>query len=800
MLSTRWIKLLRDLQATPWRIAIMLLTMALGIFVFAGLLSSYSLLTTEVRANYLATNPAAASLQIDNIDSKLLEAVRQFPGVDQAQAGAVFKTSFSSRDGTPNPLLIFVVDDFNHHNINLITPEAGAWPPLQNTLLLERDSLARKGFHIGDAIKIPLRDGSVRELGISGTVHDPAMPVPSYAAYGYATSSALAAWGINIPLSDLQVTFRDKALNAKAAEKAAGELARWIESQGHKVIRIRVPPPGEHPHQGIILSVLGVFLFFSAIAFALSAIVIATIVDGLMAQQIRQIGIMKSIGASNRQIAGSYLTFIFILGFLATFIALPTAITFTRAFSKMVLGFLNFNLQNPALPIGLYAALIATGTLLPLLAAAAPIVKAINGSAQSSLIHTGAKPADYAEIRSESWLSFLPGIDRSLILALRNCFRRRGRLLLILTLLSSSGAMFITSLNLQKASQEHLENAAAERHYDLEIVLLHAEDSQKITHLIQKIEGVTAVEGWISTAVTPYRADGLAIENTHADGGHGTFTLNVMADNSQQLKLDMIQGQWSATIPEGEVILNHKAMESFPQTHLGDSIILNISGSPLRLKIAGIARQKMAGKMAYISASTYRALVDHERGYTSWRISTSQHDEKFIEAIKHRIETALNAAQIPLDYTITETRLRHEIDGHFTLLVNALRFIAILMAATGVFALASVMSIHVTERTREIGIMRSIGASSSLIVRNILIEGIFISLISWIMALALCIPLSKIASNYIGRIIFDEAFPLAISGAAIWTWLLAATTGAILASLYPAKKAVNLNIRECFYY
>jgi putative ABC transport system permease protein len=796
MLSTRWIKLIRDLQATPWRIAIMLLTIALGLFAFTGLLVSFSLLTREVRTNYLATNPATASFHVDHLNSELLDRIRLFPGVDQAQTGAVYKTRFSTQDGTPNPLLIFVIDNFNRHDINKITPEAGAWPQSQHSILLERDSLARKALHIGDTIQIPLRDGSSGKLSISGSVHDPAMPVPSYETYAYATRDTLTALGINLELTELQVTFRDKSLDSEAAQNAAGRLALWIESQGHKVSRIRVPPPGEHPHQGIILSVLGIFLLFSAIAFALSAFVIATIIDGLMAQLVRQIGIMKSIGASNMQIAGLYLTLIFILGAVATAIALPTGINIARVFAKMVLGFLNFDLQSPALPFGLYGVLVTTGIGLPLCAAAVPIFKTVNANAQDSLTQMGA----IGSINADLWIYRLPFIDRTLVMTLRNCFRRRGRLLMILSLLSSAGAMFITSLNLQKASQEHLAHAAAERRYDIEVALLHTEQSQNISKIIGNLEGVTAVEEWISTAVTPHRPDGLTIESVHADGGHGAFLLNVMPEHSQMIKLTMVEGQWPATMRTGDLILNDKAQESFSDARVGNFVTLNVSGTPLRLKVAGIARQKMAGKMAYVSASTFQALRNNQQSHTSYRISTQLHDERSLRMISEKIEAALDTEQLPVSQLITETQLRHEVDGHFTILIKALRFIALLIAGTGAFALASVMSIHVTERTREIGIMRSIGASSAVIVRNIIIEGIFISFISWMIALVLCVPLSTLASAYIGGIIFNEAFPLAISGAAIGIWFLIAITTAALASLYPARKAVKLSIRDCFSY
>ena len=120
------------------------------------------------------------------------------------------------------------------------------------------------------------------------------------------------------------------------------------------------------------------------------------------------------------------------------------------------------------------------------------------------------------------------------------------------------------------------------------------------------------------------------------------------------------------------------------------------------------------------------------------------------------------------------------------------------MGVVGAFGLASVLSTHITERTREFGIMRSIGASSFVIVRNIILESLFISLMSWMIAIALSLPLSIATSKFLGELIFDEAFPLAVSLMAQWVWLLIVVTGAILASFYPARKAARITIHESF--
>lgn len=813
MLSTRWIKLLRDLETTPWRIALTLLTISAGVFGFALMLSSYALLNREIHSNYLATNPASATLEVDNIDANLLTSVRHFPGIALAQAGATINADIYSHTGENHPLKIFVIDDFNQLHINKVFADKGAWPPYGGSLLLERNSLTQlqepsnTSIKIGDSLQIRWDDGRISSVILSGTVHAPAMPVPSMVNFAYASPDSLKSFGVNVPLTELKITVSNNAFDSNAIEQTASELAAWIQTQGHKVTRIRIPPPGEHPHLKIMFAVLTVFLIFSGIALMLSAVLTATIIDGLMAQQVKQIGVMKTIGASGMQIAGLYLTFVFILSALATALAMPAGLSAGLALSKVVLANLNFELQRSALPHEIYVALIAAGVLLPLFMTAIPILKATQTSTQNALNYIGTHHQHYAGTR---FFSRLPSIDRSLIMALRNTFRRRGRLALILALLASAGAMFMSSLNLKKASQQHLIAAATERHYDLEISLRRAEDQKKIRAIIQSVDGVNFVEAWASTTLGRHRADGLNIEKTYSDGGHGALYLTAIPDGSTLLSIKMQRGYWLSVensnmnkngndINENDtVVLNQQALDIFPHAKIGEKITLGAAGNSRSLRIVGIAAQKMTSGTAYVSNATYQKITGQDERYKNYRIVMKQHDDIFIKTVTKRIETALTQHQFKVNYSLTETKLRHEIDAHFTLLIKAIFYIAVLMGMVGVLGLASVLSTHITERIREFGIMRSIGARSFVIVRNIIFESFFIGLMSWMIAIVLSLPLSIAISKFLGELIFDEAFPLAVSFTAQWVWLLIVVTGAILASLYPAKKAARITIRESF--
>ena len=76
----------------------------------------------------------------------------------------------------------------------------------------------------------------------------------------------------------------------------------------------------------------------------------------------------------------------------------------------------------------------------------------------------------------------------------------------------------------------------------------------------------------------------------------------------------------------------------------------------------------------------------------------------------------------------------------FNIIIVLLAIMAIIIALVGGVGLSGVLSLSVQERRREIGVMRSIGASSWRVIRLFIGEGVLLGLLSWLIALPLSIP------------------------------------------------------------
>ena len=794
MIAPRWIKLWRDAVAARGRLALIVVAVASSVAALATMALASAVLMREVPLSYVSSHPASAQLELaGEPDAALLARVRQRPGIAQAELAATLRGRIELAPGDWAPLLLFVVPDFATLAVNTVHPESGAWPPETGSLLIERSALPLTHRAVGAAIAIELPHAGRRDVPLSGTVHDPGVAPAGQeqTVYGYVTPRTLAALGETLPLNLLKIVVARDGGDAAAIERTAKGLSDWLASQGCPVEQIRIPPPGRHPHQAQMNAILTMLTGFSALALVLGAVLCATVIGALLAQQVRQIAIMKAIGARTHQVALPLLALVAALGLLATAAGLPLGLAAAAAFVRAIAQLLNLRLADASPPPTLVALLALPGIVLPVLAAVWPVAAAARRSVRAALDDHGAGSESSAIAR---WAARVNTGSIALTLALRNSLRRRTRLVLTLALLASAGAMLETSLALRAAWTDNVARAAQQRRWDIELGLQTPAPVARLVALLGAIPVVRAVEPWNGTGAAAAGAGGVEVVRTYPDGGHGGFSLRSAPPDTTMIVPHVVEGRWLRADDADGVVLNASARAiAFRGARIGDVLALAVDHRPVALRLVGVIDETLMPGAAYVIPSTFDRATGRDGAASVLRIALR--DGADDRAALAAISQALARAGLVVRGAITARRFAAAQGGHVAILVAALGFIAVLMSVVGLLGLASALSVATAERTREFGVMRALGATRGLALRVVLAEGVVIGAASWALAVALSLPLSAVVGRVLASIAAQDLAPR-LDGAAVASLLAALLIGAVFASLAPALRASRQTVRQ----
>ena len=794
MLGPRWRKIIRDLWGNKTRTILVVMSIAVGIFAVGVIDSSREILIENLDEAYVATNPASATLYTEGFDDELLKAIRRVDDLSEADARYEFSTRYKVDGGDWHNLDIIAIPDYDDIRIYKFWPEQGAWPPKEGQIILERSSLKLGVIAGGDTIEIESLGDETNELQVAGIVHDVNQIPAEFTgrAYGYIDFDTLEKLGFERSYNRLHIVVAENKFDETHIRQVAASLRDdRIEQGGTRVFRIGVPEPGKHVMDSPLNAMIVLLEFLGLLSLLLSGFLVVNTISALLTQQTRQIGIMKAVGGVRRQIMGMYFVVIMVFGLLSLFVAIPLGVLGARAFTDFAAGLLNFDIDDFRISNRIFAIEVAIGLLVPALAALYPIISGTRVTVREAISSSGIKKSSARPGIIDRLVMTVKGLSRPLLLSLRNTFRLKGRLLLTLMTLIMASAVFVSVFTVRSSLLNTLDKIMDYWQYDIQVSFVQPYRYTQIERSAMRVPGVAGLEQWGQNGVFRLRPDGTVNEN---------ISMLAPPAETELIKPILLEGRWLIASDKNEVVVNTDLLKDEPDIEIGDELDLKIGGRLTKWKVVGVVKGQLAGPLIYANQPFLSQLTKDAGRATFVVVKTDKHDPSSQLAIARQLEERFKSVGVRVSGTETNGEIRSRIELQFNIIVIFLFIMSVLLAIVGGLGLMGTMSINALERTREIGVMRAIGASNISVVKVFVVEGIIIGTLSWLLGTILSLPLSRVLSHLVGVAFLKVPLDYKFSMAGVLIWFAIILLISTLASLLPAYKAARLSVREILGY
>ncbi|MFE6486267.1 ABC transporter permease [Streptomyces sp. NPDC057757] len=773
------------------------------------------------------------------VPASVLGKVQKSEGVKSAE-GTVFSTSVTVVDAdkdnlSPTSGAPTIVGSWNSNEARTMKISSGAAPQGADQVMVDADTADKHHLALGDEIGVITAVGT-HHAKISG-IADFTVTNPGAAIFYLDTETAQQALvGESGVYTNINVTAAAGVTDDQLKRNVVAELGGGYQVQTAK----EVSDANAKDIGGFLDVMKYAMLGFAGIAFLVGIFLIINTFSMLVAQRTREIGLMRAIGSSRRQVNLSVLVEALLLGFFGSVLGVGAGVGIAVGLMKLM-GLAGMHLSTADLTVAWTTPVIglALGVLVTVFAAYVPARRAGKVSPMAALRDAGT-PADgkaglvrgligllltgagtaslyaaaTADKATEGSLVLGLGVVLTLIgfviigpllagvvvralsvvvlrafgpvgrMAERNALRNPRRT-------GATGAALMIGLALVACLSVVGSSMVASATDQLDKTvgtdfIIQSDSGQLVTP--QAVRAIKDTEGL--TRVTEYRlADA---DFTTPDGKTVTDTEITAADPTyaQDLETKTVQGNLADAYGPGSMSVH----EEFAKDHgitLGSRIGVDFKdGSEAELTVRAITSSDVvidAGAM-YTSIATLAKYVPADKMPLDMLVFASAKDGQEAAAYKSLKSALHDYPQYSVrDQTDYKDALKDQI-GQLLNMIYGLLALAIIVAVLGV---VNTLALSVVERTREIGLMRAVGLSRRQLRRMIRLESVVIALFGALLGLGLGMGWGATAQKL-----------LALEGLKVleipWPTIIAVFVGSafvgLVAALIPAFRAGRMNV------
>jgi putative ABC transport system permease protein len=800
-MSVIWHKVWSDLWNNKVRTILAVLSIAVGVFAIGVTFGMSDQLLSGMDAAHQASIPAHFTIAVTkDVDETIVNRLKKIDGVDDIALGnfKAIRYKIKPEDEWDTAWLISR-EDYEKQDYELLPLKAGEWPE-GNRIGIERLSSQYFELELGDTVYFEV-DDRPKERRISGKLRHNFVPPPAFGG-----PAVFFTDGEGMELFDTakgeynQIIVRVTPYSPELAREVASEIKDRLSKEKIGVAVTIFQDPNKHWGRSVMEGINLVLQVMAVVSLGASVVLVFNTLTGIITQQTNQIGILKAIGGTQGKIIKVYLAAVLVYGSLSLLIALPLGAILAFGITRYFLNLFNIDYEQFRYSVQAFGLQFIAALAVPVLAALWPILSGTAITVREAVSSYGIG----GDFGSNQLDRFVESVGQKFMSApyavtLGNMFRRKGRLLLTQGVLILAGAMFLAVMSLSSSLNLTLDNIFGKLKFDFLVSFDDYERVDRTLAIAQNHPGVEYAEVWFEHGASLLK-EGQRLK----EAGLGAQLIGI-PNGSDLFRPDLlVAGRWLEP-EDGPAIVIRKDTAEDNNINIGDTVILDLGElGDAEWQVVGFYQNVLSGigetDPIYANLdAVFKATKQYNEG-SQIRVQTRYHNLAYVEEVTTQLKDLYETKSLDVSESLIKHDLRSNVDSQFSIIISMLLLLAVLMGLVGGIGLMGTLSISVVERTREIGVMRAIGAKTLTILGMFMMEGVLQGLMSWVFVIPISFVLGKPMANALGMALFDATLDYQYNYSAVLVWLAIILVISTLASILPARNATLISVRDSLAY
>jgi putative ABC transport system permease protein len=312
--------------------------------------------------------------------------------------------------------------------------------------------------------------------------------------------------------------------------------------------------------------------------------------------------------------------------------------------------------------------------------------------------------------------------------------------------------------------------------------------AQSIANTVRHLPGVAYADGTVAGYAQFVAPDGKSISNG------GAPTLGLSYDVNPQLSALRISAGTAPTSPH-DVVMDAGTAEKY-HFAVGDHVRVLLAGPPQTFTISGIvtfgtANNLAGATIAAFQLPTAQRLFGQVGHYQAIDVLTRPGVDK--TTVQHAIAAALpKGVEVVTGQTVADEQ-SNDINQALSFFSTALLVFAFISLFVGGFTIFNTFSITVGQRTRELALLRIVGASRRQVFRSVLAEALILGTIASLVGLGLGVVAALgLEALFKGLGITLPSGSLIFEGRTVIVGLVVGIGVTVVSAISPARRAVRI--------